>query len=104
MADLVARIEQPSGLQRSMDARKYSGELVARDVQQAGAGPDAVVDGLFVQLIEQHRLDGMIEPLGRNRGHLRRAVRRTHTKAARQHFLRMIASAAAELEDRASLR
>src|SRR6185437_9634470 len=103
-ADLVARIEQAVGLQRAMDSRQNAGELVARDVQQAGAGPDAVIGLALVQLIEQQRLHRMVEALRGNRGHLRRAVRGAHVEATRQHLLRMVADAAAELEDRARLR
>jgi hypothetical protein len=71
MADLVARIEQPLGLQRAMDARQDAGEFVTRHVQQAGAGPHAVIGRARIEFMEQHRLDRMVEPLQSNRGHFR---------------------------------
>src|SRR6185437_6582394 len=75
-----------------------------RHVQETGAGPDAVIGGRLVELVEQHRFDWMVEPACGDRSHFRRAVGDAHAKTFGEHHRRMVAGAAAEFEDRTALR
>jgi hypothetical protein len=87
-----------------VDAAKDSLELVFRHMQKTGAGPDAVIGLLLVELMKQHGLDRTAKAAKSDHGHFGRTVGRTHGKARLQHFGRMVAGAAAEFEDRAARR
>src|ERR1700758_1845800 len=81
LTDLEARVKYAIRLQRAPYALENAGQFVTRHVQEAGAGPHAVIGLPRVEFVEPHGVDALAEASRGDRGHLRRAVGRADLEA-----------------------
>jgi hypothetical protein len=76
VAVLQAQVQHAVGLQRGPEPLQRVREFGRREVQQAGAGPDAVVGGALVEFLEALHLHRLFDALGREAGDFRARRRR----------------------------
>lgn len=99
LAVLEGGVQHALRLQGALHPAHDAVELVLRDMQKGGAGPDAVKLGDIVEVGEEQAPDGTAQEGFRTAAHGGRAVDGDDVEALLQEVFAVAAAAAAEVED-----
>jgi hypothetical protein len=99
VAVLQAQVQDAVRFESGPEPVQRVGEFDRGQVQQAGAGPDAVVGGALVEFLEALHLHRLADALGREASDFRGGVEGAHPVAALQEGEAVAPRAAAGVED-----